>query len=116
MPNIENILKKILIELGLVEARHPELLEKFEILISKLFIALLIEEHFTQQEAEMLLLNFELSKKNDTDYAEYLDTILPLTVIDYYLYIASVTVLKAYIEYLFEKDLITKEKILELIS
>lgn len=116
MPNIENILKKILVEIGLVEARHPELIDKFEILISKLFLALLIEEHFTQQEAEILLLNFELSKKNDSDYSEYLDTLLPLTIIDYYLYVAAVTVLKAYIDFLVEKQLITKEKVQQIIS
>ena len=116
MPNIQNILSKIFEELGLVEARHPELIEKFEILVSKLFIAVVIDQHLDRTEANILFLNFEMSKKNGADYAKFLDTLLPLSVIDYYLYIASVTILKEYIEFLLSRNLVSKEFINSLIE
>ncbi len=118
MPNIQNILKQIFNELGLTEARHPELIEKFEILVSKLFITLVIDQHLDQTEAELVLLNFELTKKNgdEVEYAKFLDTLLPLSVIDYYLYISAVTILKEYVEFLIERNLITKEKVQEIIK
>lgn len=118
MPNIQNILKQIFNELGLTEARHPELIEKFEVLISKLFITVVIDQHLDQAEAELVLLNFELTKKNgdEIEYAKFLDTLLPLSVIDYYLYISAITVLKEYIEFIIEKNLISKVKLKELLN